>query len=265
MIKTPLHLHTPPKTPIIRSMIMMDRVTKYYDNTLQPALEKISLSIAPKEFAIIIGASGAGKSSLLKLLTRDEKPSSGKVVVGGIDFDTLHDKDIPLLRRRIGVVFQDFKLLPNRTVFENVALSLEIAGYSNKDIRDNVPRMLDVVGLRGKADKFPYQLSGGEKQRVAIARAMVRQPKILFADEPTGNLDARNTWEIVKLLTKINQFGTTVVLITHSNEIVQRLNTRTITIDHGKIISDVAHGGDNLATTSTAKPPLRTAANKESK
>ena len=136
--------------------------------------------------------------------------------------------------------------MPNRTVFENVALSLEIAGYSNKEIRDNVPRMLEVVGLRSKADKFPSHLSGGEKQRVAIARAMVRQPKILFADEPTGNLDSRNTWEIVKLLLKINSFGTTVVLITHSNEIVRRLNTRTIKLDHGKIVADVEHGGEGF-------------------
>ena len=146
------------------------------------------------------------------MLTREEKPNSGKIVVGGIDYDKLDDRDIPLLRRRIGVIFQDFKLLPNRTVFENVALSLEISGHSNKEIKENVPRMLEVVGLRSKQDKFPNQLSGGEKQRVAIARSMVRQPKILFADEPTGNLDARNTWEIVKLLLKINKFGTTVMV-----------------------------------------------------
>ena len=205
-----------------RAMIMMDRVTKRYDTSSPLALDRVSLSIAPREFAIVIGASGAGKSTLLRMLTREEKPNSGKIVVGGI---------------------QDFKLLPNRTVFENVALSLEISGHSNKEIKENVPRMLEVVGLRSKQDKFPNQLSGGEKQRVAIARSMVRQPKILFADEPTGNLDARNTWEIVKLLLKINKFGTTVMLITHSTEIVHQLNTRTITIDHGRIVSDVAHGG----------------------
>lgn len=226
-----------------RAMIMMDRVTKRYDAGSPLALDRVSLSIAPREFAIVIGASGAGKSTLLRMLTREEKPNSGKIVVGGIDYDKLDDRDIPLLRRRIGVIFQDFKLLPNRTVFENVALSLEISGHSNKEIKENVPRMLEVVGLRSKQDKFPNQLSGGEKQRVAIARSMVRQPKILFADEPTGNLDARNTWEIVKLLLKINKFGTTVMLITHSTEIVHQLNTRTITIDHGRIVSDVAHGG----------------------
>lgn len=226
-----------------QSMILLDRVSKSYDASSAPVLDRISLSIAPQEFAIIIGASGAGKSTLLKLLTREEKQNSGKIIVGGIDYDTLYDSDIPLLRRRIGVIFQDFKLLPNRTVAENVALSLEISGHSNSEIRENVPRMLEVVGLRSKQDKFPGQLSGGEKQRVAIARAMVRQPRILFADEPTGNLDSHNTWEIVKLLVKINRLGTTVVLITHSNEIVKRLNTRTITIDHGQIISDVEHGG----------------------
>ncbi len=230
-----------------RSMILLDRVSRRFDNNSPLALDKVSLSIAPREFAIIIGASGAGKSTLLKMLTREEKPDSGKVIVGGIDYDYLDDRDIPLLRRRIGVIFQDFKLLPNRTVFENVALSLEISGHSNKEIRDNVPRMLELVGLRGKEHKFPRQLSGGERQRVAIARAMVRQPKILFADEPTGNLDAKNTWEIVRLLVKINHFGTTVVLITHSEDIVRRLNTRTIKIDHGKIVSDVPRGGVHAA------------------
>lgn len=227
-----------------RSMILLDRVSKRYDANSPLALDRVSVSIAPREFAIIIGASGAGKSTLLRMLTREEKPDSGKVVVGGIDYDSLDDRDIPLLRRRLGVIFQDFKLLPNRTVFENVALSLEISGHSNKEIKDNVPRMLELVGLRGKECKFPRQLSGGEKQRVAIARAMVRQPKILFADEPTGNLDSKNTWEIVKLLVKINRFGTTVVLITHSDEIVRRLNTRTIKLDHGRVVSDVMHGGE---------------------
>ena len=152
-----INLDTEGGRPIVRarSMIMMDRVSKRYDKGSPLALDKVTLSIAPREFAIIIGASGAGKSTLLKMLTREEKPDSGKIVVGGIDYDTLDDRDIPLLRRRIGVIFQDFKLLPNRTVFENVALSLEISGHSNREIRDNVPRMLEVVGLRSKQDKFP--------------------------------------------------------------------------------------------------------------
>ncbi len=224
-------------------MILLDRVTKIYKKGVRPALDKVTLHIAPREFAIVVGASGAGKSTLLKLLTREEKPDSGKIVIGGIDYDTLDDRDVPLLRRRIGVVFQDFKLLPNRTVYENVALSLEISGHTNQEIKTNVPKILDLVGLRGKEKSFPRQLSGGERQRVAIARAMVRQPKILIADEPTGNLDPKNSWEIVRLLAKINKFGTTVVLITHSTEIVNRLNTRVITLDEGKVVSDVAHGG----------------------
>ncbi|MCL2280510.1 cell division ATP-binding protein FtsE [Candidatus Saccharibacteria bacterium] len=224
-------------------MILLDRVSKIYKRGLRPALDKVSLHIAPREFVIIVGVSGAGKSTLLRLLTREEKPTSGKIVVGGIDYDTLDDRDTPLLRRKIGVVFQDFKLLPNRTVFENVALSLEISGHTNREIKENVPKILELVGLRGKGKSFPRQLSGGEQQRVAIARAMVRQPKILIADEPTGNLDSKNSWEIVRLLTKINKFGTTVVLITHSTEIVNRLNTRVITLDNGKIISDIANGG----------------------
>ena len=223
-------------------MITLDRVTKTYDKSIRPALKNVTLHVAPREFAIIVGASGAGKTTLLKLLTREEKPTSGKIIVGGIDYDTLDDRDIPLLRRRIGVVFQDFKLLPNRTVFENVALSLEISGHSNKQIRENVPKILELVGLRGKEKNFPRELSGGERQRVAIARAMVRQPKILIADEPTGNLDPKNSMEIVKLLLKINKYGTTVLLMPHSMELVNMLGTRVIALDHGEIVRDVAHG-----------------------
>ncbi len=223
-------------------MITLDRVSKVYSKSHKPALENVTLFIAPKEFAIIVGASGAGKSTLLKLLTREEKQTSGKIIVGGIDYDALDDRDIPLLRRRIGVVFQDFKLLPNRTVFENVALSLEISGHSNRQIRENVPKILELVGLRGKEKSFPRELSGGERQRVAIARAMVRQPKILIADEPTGNLDPKNSMEIVKLLQKINKFGTTVLLITHSMEIVNALGKRVIALDHGQIVRDVERG-----------------------
>ena len=223
-------------------MITLDRVSKVYSKSHKPALENVTLFIAPKEFAIIVGASGAGKSTLLKLLTREEKQTSGKIIVGGIDYDALDDRDIPLLRRRIGVVFQDFKLLPNRTVFENVALSLEISGHSNRQIRENVPKILELVGLRGKEKSFPRELSGGERQRVAIARAMVRQPKILIADEPTGNLDPKNSMEIVKLLQKINKFGTTVLLITHSMEIVNALGKRVIALDHGQIVREVERG-----------------------
>lgn len=223
-------------------MILLDRVTKAYGKANKPALNRISAHVSAGEFVILVGTSGAGKSTLLKLLTREEKPSSGKIVVGGIDYDTLKDKHIPLLRRKIGVVFQDFKLLPNRTVFENVAFALEIAGMTNREIKSTVPKVIELVGLSGKEKSFPHQLSGGERQRVAIARAVVRQPKILIADEPTGNLDPKHSWEIVKLLEKINKYGTTVLLTTHNVDIVNKLKRRVITIDHGKIVSDEAKG-----------------------
>ena len=227
-------------------MILLDRVTKVYGKTAEgagkPALNRISVHVSAGEFVILVGTSGAGKSTLLKLLTREEKPSSGKIVVGGIDYDTLKDKHIPLLRRKIGVVFQDFKLLPNRTVFENIAFALEIAGMTSREIKSTVPKVIELVGLSGKEKNFPHQLSGGERQRVAIARAVVRQPKILIADEPTGNLDPKHSWEIVKLLEKINKYGTTVLLTTHSVDIVNKLKRRVITIDNGKIVSDEAKG-----------------------
>lgn len=223
-------------------MILLDRVTKIFGKDNKPALNRVSLHIEPKEFVIIVGTSGAGKSTLLKLLTREEKPTSGKIVVGGIDYDTLKDKNIPLLRRKIGVVFQDFKLLPQRTVFENVAFALEIAGMSNREIKNTVPKVIELVGLSGKENQFPGALSGGERQRVAIARAVVRQPKILIADEPTGNLDPKHSWDIVRLLEKINRYGTTVLLTTHNQDIVNKLKRRVITIDHGKLVADVAGG-----------------------
>lgn len=218
-------------------MILLDRVTKTYGRN-STALDRISLHVEPKEFVIIIGASGAGKSSLLKLLTREERQTSGKIVVGGIDYDKLRDKNIPLLRRKIGVVFQDFKLLPNKNVFENVAFALEIVGYGNNEIKHTVPRVLDIVGLKGKEKRMPQELSGGERQRVAIARAIVRQPKILIADEPTGNLDPKYAWDIIKILEKINRYGTTVLLTTHNQEIVNKLKRRVITIKDGHIVSD---------------------------
>lgn len=224
-------------------MILLDRVSKVYGRKGEPALDRISLHIEPKEFVIVVGASGAGKSTLLKLLTREEKPSSGKIIVGGIDYDTLKDKKIPYLRRKIGVVFQDFKLLQNKTVFENVAFALEIVGMGRHEIAHTVPKVLEIVNLTAKAKSRPNELSGGERQRVAIARAIVRQPKILIADEPTGNLDPGHAWEIVKILQKINKYGTTVLLTTHNQEIVNALNRRVVTIDGGHIVSDRAAGG----------------------
>jgi cell division transport system ATP-binding protein len=222
-------------------MILLDRVTKTYNKNMGAALERISLHVEPKEFVIVVGQSGAGKTTLLRLLTREERPTSGKIIIGGIDYDKLKDKDIPLLRRKIGVVFQDFKLLPNKTVFENVAFALEIVGMGNREIKHTVPKVLDIVNLKGKENRMPLELSGGERQRVAIARAIVRQPKILIADEPTGNLDPKHAWDVIKVLEKINRYGTTVLLTTHNQEIVNKLKRRVVTFEHGKIASDRAN------------------------
>lgn len=222
-------------------MILLDRVSKSY-NRRGVALERISLHVEPKEFVIIVGPSGAGKSTLFKLLTREEKPTSGKIIVGGMDYEHLRDRDVPLLRRKIGVVFQDFKLLNNKTVYENVAFALEIAGISNNEIKHTVPKVLEIVGLKDKTGSYPPELSGGERQRVAIARAIVRQPKILIADEPTGNLDPKHAWDVINVLEKVNRFGTTVLLTTHNMEIVNKLKRRVVTIDGGQIVSDKAQG-----------------------
>lgn len=223
-------------------MILLDRVSVEYGKT-GSALERINLHVEAKEFVVIVGQSGAGKSTLLKLLTRELKPTSGKIVVGGIDYETLRDKDIPYLRRKIGTVFQDFKLLPNKTVFENVAFALEIVGMGNREIQHTVPRVLDLVGMKGKEQSYPHQLSGGERQRVAIARAVVRQPKILIADEPTGNLDPKHAWDVIRVLEKVNKHGTTVLLTTHNMDIVNKLRRRVVTIRDGKVVGDRAKAG----------------------
>jgi cell division transport system ATP-binding protein len=222
-------------------MILLDRVTKTYNKSMGSALDRVSLHVEPKEFIIVVGQSGAGKTTLLRLLTREEKPTSGKIIVGGVDYDKLKDKDVPLLRRKIGVVFQDFKLLPNRTVYENIAFALEIVGMGKREIQHTIPKVLDIVNLKGKEKYMPLELSGGERQRVAIARAIVRQPKILIADEPTGNLDPKHAWDVIKVLEKINRFGTTVLLTTHNQDIVNRLKRRVVTLQHGRISSDRAN------------------------
>lgn len=224
-------------------MILLDRVSKKYPRAESESLNRITLHVEPREFVIVVGQSGAGKTTLLRLLTREERPTSGKIVIGGIDYDKLKDKDIPLLRRKIGVVFQDFKLLPNKTVFENVAFALEIVGVSNREIKHTVPKVLDIVNLKGKENSMPRQLSGGERQRVAIARAIVRQPRILIADEPTGNLDPKHAWDVIKVLEKINRYGTTVLLTTHNQEIVNKLKRRVVTLSGGKVVSDKANSG----------------------
>ena len=239
-------------------MILLDEVVKYYPGDKKPALDHISLNIQPKEFVFLVGKSGAGKSTLIKMLTREEVPTSGKIMVGGIDYEYMRKRHIPHLRRRLGVVFQDFKLLPNRTVYENVAFALEIVGVSNREIKRTVPKVLELVGLADKGHKFPSELSGGERQRVAIARSMARQPKILIADEPTGNLDPETSWGIVNLLEQINDFGTTILVTTHDEKIVNQLKRRVVTIKGGKVVSDQKESGHyNLdATRQVEKRPL---------
>lgn len=224
-------------------MILLDRVTKVYPGDKNPALLDVTLRVEPKEFMFLVGKSGAGKSTLMKMLTREEKPSKGKIIVGGIDYDDLKKRHIPHLRQRLGVVFQDFKLLPHRTVYENVAFALEIAGVSSREIKRTVPKVLELVGLQDKGHKFPDELSGGERQRVAIARSVARQPKILVADEPTGNLDPETSWGIVQLLQQINNFGTTILVTTHDEKIVNVLKKRVVTLKDGRIIEDQKKAG----------------------
>ena len=222
-------------------MIRFKNVTKLYPPNIV-GVEGVSLHVKPGEFVSIVGKSGTGKSTLAKLLFAEERPTRGTIEIGGWDITNINDRDISLLRRQIGVVFQDFKLLPKKTVYENVAFALQVAGVGSHRIREVVPRVLEIVNLHEKHDRYPKQLSGGEQQRVSIGRALVHSPKILIADEPTGNLDTLNAREITELLSKINEFGTTVVLVTHDREMVNRLRRRVITLEHGKIISDVEEG-----------------------
>lgn len=218
-------------------MIVFKNVSKIYPPNFV-ALKNISLHIQPKEFISLVGQSGVGKTTLVKLLIAEEKPTRGKIFVGGWNVTDIAERDIPLLRRQIGVVFQDFKLLPKKTVLENVAFALEVCGESRSRIEAVVPQVLKIVGLDGKKYRYPRQLSGGEQQRVSIARALAHRPKILIADEPTGNLDSLHTREIVDLLLKINSFGTTVLLVTHNREAVNSIKKRVVTFDNGMIIHD---------------------------
>ena len=224
-------------------MILLDSVSKKYPGDEDPALDSVSLHIEPNEFVFLVGKSGAGKSTLMKMITKEETPDSGKIIIGGIDLDYVKKRHIPGYRRRLGVVFQDFKLLPRRTVYENVAFALEIVGMSNKEIRKTVPKVLELVDLLDQAKKFPDQLSGGQQQRVSIARSIARQPKILIADEPTANLDKLTTEEIIGLLKKINDFGTTIFVTTHNENIVNNLQKRVITMKGGKIVDDQKNNG----------------------
>lgn len=225
-------------------MIIFQNVTKAYkvDSHDTTALDDASFHIHQKEFVSLVGKSGAGKSTIIKLLIGEERPTKGKVIIGSYNVNKLKPSELPHLRRKIGVIFQDFRLLPNKTAYENVAFALEVAGRTPQEIKEFAPQALEMVGLGDKTKNFPRELSGGEKQRVAIARAMINHPDVLIADEPTGNLDPINTAEIMKLLLKINELGTTVMLATHNKEIVNSLSRRVISLEDGRIIRDEEEG-----------------------
>ncbi len=222
-------------------MIRLNGVSKIYSEE-SIGLRDINLHIGAGELVSIVGQSGTGKSTLVKILIAEEKPTKGQIFIGDWDITSISPVDIPFLRRQIGVIFQDFKLLPKKTVYENVAFALEVAGETGERIHKVVPQVLDIVGLSDKYHRYPQQLSGGEQQRVAIARSLVHRPKIMIADEPTGNLDSINTVEIIEILKKINEFGTTVLLATHNREIVNSLRRRVITLRGGEISSDEREG-----------------------
>ena len=223
------------------ALIEMKGVTKKYHRSTT-ALRDINISINPGEFVYIVGPSGAGKSSFIKLLYREEKVSAGTLKVGEFNLTKMKKRQIPILRRSIGVVFQDYKLLPKKTVFENVAYAMQVIGEKPREIKKRVPEVLELVGLKHKMRSFPDQLSGGEQQRVAIARAIVNNPKVLIADEPTGNLDPEISWEIMQLLERINLQGTTVLMATHNKQIVDNLRHRVIAIEEGRIVRDEEEG-----------------------
>ncbi len=222
-------------------MIRLKNVSKTYTNGTV-GLQNVNLHIRPGEFVSVVGQSGTGKTTLAKMLIAEERPSRGQIVIGGWDITGIKQSEIPMLRRQIGVVFQDFKLLPKKTVYENVAFALEVCGAESKKIKAIVPQALKIVGLYDKGGRYPKQMSGGEQQRVVIARALVHRPKIIVADEPTGNLDSLNTREIIDLLKRINEFGTTVVLVTHNRDVVNELQRRVITLEGGMIVADQEEG-----------------------
>lgn len=222
-------------------MLRFENVSKIFPGGFV-ALENVNVAIEQGEFVSIVGHSGAGKSTFLKMIYAEEQPTSGHVYFNDRALDTIKRRHLPYYRRNIGTVYQDFKLLPQKTVFENVAYALEVAGEPTEEINERVPEILDIVGMGNKLEKYPRQLSGGEQQKVSMARALVHRPKIIIADEPTGNLDPISTWEIVQLLIKINSLGTMILLATHNKDIVDKLNRRVIAIDRGKIIRDHQKG-----------------------
>jgi cell division transport system ATP-binding protein len=228
-------------------MILFEHVSKIYKGDVA-ALRDVSVDVGKGEFVFLVGPSGSGKSTFLRLLLREEVPTSGRVVVAGRDIGRLSSWKVPQLRRNIGCIFQDFKLLPNKTVYENVAFATEVVGRPRHVIRSQVPQILDLVGLARKAHRFPHELSGGEQQRVSIARAFVNRPLILLADEPTGNLDPQTTVGIMRLLDRINRTGTTVVMATHDQRIVDMMRRRVIELDHGMLVRDQARGVYGVGT-----------------
>ncbi|OGZ41631.1 MAG: cell division ATP-binding protein FtsE [Candidatus Ryanbacteria bacterium RIFCSPHIGHO2_02_FULL_45_43] len=222
-------------------MIYFENVSKIY-NAISVALENITFSVEPKEFVSLVGQSGAGKTTLIKLLLAEEYPTEGSVFFESLDVHRLLSEELPMVRRRMGTIFQDFKLLPAKTAYENIAFAMEASGRTNEEIASDVPQILELVGLSDKADNFPHELSGGEKQRVSIARALINRPDVIIADEPTGNLDPLNAWEIVRLLGKINDLGTTVLLATHDKDVINAIGKRVVTMEKGKIIRDEKKG-----------------------
>ena len=220
-------------------MIKLEHVSKSYSAGI-PALNDVSLNIEEGEFVFVVGDSGSGKSTLIKLLLKELEPTEGTITINGRKLNKIRRRQIPKFRRNIGVVFQDFRLLKDRNIYDNVAFAQKVIGESNRSIKKNVPKLLSMVGLAAKYRSYPRQLSGGEQQRVAIARALINKPKILLADEPTGNLDANNAWEIMKLMEEINEQGTTVVVVTHNLEIVKKMNKRVITMQKGVVVDDTA-------------------------
>jgi cell division transport system ATP-binding protein len=223
------------------AMIEFQHVTKKYSSSII-AVDDVNFKIAKGEFVALVGPSGAGKSTLIKMLIREEMPTSGRILVAERDIFQLRERELPYYRRKVGVIFQDFKLLSKKTVYENVAFALEVAGVFTSIIKKRVPEMLALVGLENRSNALSEELSGGEKQRVSIARALVHEPKLLIADEPTGNLDPVNSWEIMELLFKINKQGTVVLLATHNKEVVDAINKRVITMKDGKVVSDKENG-----------------------
>lgn len=229
-------------------MIDFEHVTKVYKHSRKPALQDVSLHIADGEFVFLLGHSGAGKSTLLKLILREETPSDGTVTVLGKDVARLHRHQVPYLRRQMGIIFQDFRLIPSMTVYENIAFSMHVTNVSSKDIRSRVEYMLELVHLEDKANVYPEFLSGGEQQRVAVARALVHGPKLVIADEPTGNIDPELSLEMMQLLEQVSELGITVLVVTHEHELVHQFRQRVITLKQGQIVSDVPASRKEVAT-----------------